>query len=58
VDLKSGIPGFGKETPFMDGGPLLGKEEGIPSAVPREKIAPFPVIKIIVNRLVASTDTG
>jgi len=42
----------------MDGGPLLGKEEGIPSAVPREKIAPFPVIKIIVNRLVASTDTG
>lgn len=42
----------------MDGGPLLGKEEGIPPAVPREKNAAFPVIKIIVNRLVACTDTG
>jgi hypothetical protein len=42
----------------MDGGPLLGKEEGIPLAVPRGKIAPFPVIKIIVIRLVACTRHG
>jgi len=42
----------------MDTGPLLGKEEGIPPRVPRGKIAPFPVIKIIAIRLVACTRHG